>query len=458
MLSLNPVIAQDGYKVTINVKDMPDSIAFLGSYYGENMTVDDTAFISEPGKITFEGNQELGGGVYFLVDQDKIKLFEFVIDKSRDFELSTDTIDYINHMKVNGSEENDIFFEYQKSSSELYAEVQKLRQMKAVITSQDSMEWVNDQIDLVNEKNVSYKLDFLEQHPDHILTLVFNASKDPEIPDSLKGDSREQRKRAYQYYKNHYWDYIALSDPRLLKTPVFHNKVDNHFNHVVPKHPDSIIVEIDRVMQKCAGNDPVYEYLAWYFTATFESASIMGYDKIFVHMVDNYFRDEKHDWVSETMYANLLDRADRIKPVLIGNYAPELVLIDTSNKFRSLYELDNEYVVIFFWTTTCNECKKELKDLKKLYDSQKLDMEIFAVNTDTSLTKWKDFIRNKTTGWVHVNGTRSISKDYHILYDIYKTPTIFIIDRNKKIIAKHLAAEQIIGFVEKHEKFLVDQN
>ena len=288
--------------------------------------------------------------------------------------------------------------------------------------------------------------------------MIFNASKEPEIPETLKGSSVEQRKRAYQYYKNHYWDNIALDDPRILKTPVFHNKVDNYFNQVAPKHPDSIIVEIDRVMEKCAGNDPVYEYLAWYFTANFESAGIMGYDKIFVHMVDRYFRDNKHDWVSETMYENLLDRADRIKPLLLGNYAPELVLIDTSNKFRSLYELDRDYVVIFFWTTTCSECKKELKHLEDLYDSHKLDMEIFAVNTDTSLTKWKDYIQNSARGWMHVNGTRSISKDYHILYDIYKTPTLFIIDRNKKIIAKHLAAEQIIGFVEKHEKFLEDQN
>jgi peroxiredoxin len=450
--------AQGDYKITIKVAGLPDTIAYLGSYYGESMTVEDTAVIQNQGIIVFQDNQELDAGVYFLVGQDKIKLFEFVIDKSRNFELSTDTIDYINNMKVEGSSDNDVFFEYQQTSSKLFNEVQELQQMKADISNQDSMDWVNEQISTVNKQNVAYKLGFIEDHPDHILTLIFKASREPEIPDSLKGKSREQRKKAYQYYKKHYWDNVDLTDPRIVKTPVFHNIVEKYFSQVVPKSPDSIIHDIDKIMEMCKANTPVYEYLAWYFTATYESASIMGYDKVFVHMVDTYFRDKQHDWVSETMYENLLERADRIKPILIGSYAPELILIDTNNQFKSLYELENDYVVIFFWTTTCSECKRELKQLAELYDSEKLDMEIFAVNTDTSLVKWKNYIRDRSLDWMHVNGTRSISKDYHVLYDIYKTPTIFVIDRDKKIIAKYLAAEQIIGFVEKHEKFIMDRN
>jgi peroxiredoxin len=449
--------AQDNYKITVNVSGMPDTIAFLGSYYGESMTVEDTAIITDQGKVVFQDNQELDAGVYFLVDQEKIKLFEFIVDNSRNFELSTDTIDFINNMKVKGSSDNEVFFEYQQTSSQLFNKILELRQMKSRISNQDSMNWVDEQINAVNEQNVTYKLEFIENHPDHILTLIFKASREPEIPDSLKGDSREQRKKAYQYYKNHFWDNVDLTDPRIIKTPIFHNIVEKYFNQVVPKNPDSIIHEIDKIMDICKANAPVYEYLAWYFTATYESASIMGYDKIFVHMVDNYFRGKRHDWVSETMYENLVERADRIKPILIGNYAPELILIDTNDQFKSLYELNNDYVIIFFWTTTCSECKREIKHLEELYTSNKIDMEIFAVNTDTSLAIWKDFISDRSLNWINVNGTRSISKDYHILYDIYKTPTIFVIDKDKKIIAKYLAAEQIIGFVEKHEKFIMNQ-
>jgi len=444
---------QDNFNILINVKGLPDTIAFLGSYYGENMTVDDTAIITKPGKIVFQGNQKLDGGVYFLVNQDKIKLFEFVVDKTQSFELTTDTADYINHMKVKGSEENDIFFDYQQTSSKLFAEIQEYRQMKAGISSQDSMDWVDDQVSSVNQKNVDYKVSFLADHPDHILTLVFNASREPDLPDSLKGNSREIRKMAYNYYKSHYWDNTDLSDPRILKTPVFHGKVDKYFNQVVQKNPDSIITEIDKMMLQCKGNDPLYEYLAWYFTANFESASIMGYDKIFVHMVDTYFKDQQHEWVSASMYENLIERADKIRPLLIGNFAPELILIDTNNNFLSLFGIQNEYVLIFFWTTTCSECKKELEQLEELYHSDMLDLEIFAVNTDTNLTIWKDYVKKHSLDWVNVNGTRSMSKDYHILYDIYKTPAIFILDKGKRIIAKHLSAEQIIGFVEKHKKF-----
>lgn len=450
--------SQDHYNISINIEGLPDTIVFLGSYYGENMTVDDTALISTPGEIHFSGNRKLNGGVYFLVNQEKLKLFEFVIDQSQDFELTTDTINYVNHMQVTGSEENEIFFEYQQMSAKLYEDVQAFQQMKGKINSQDSMNRVDQEIRSINRQNVEYKVSFIQQHPGHILSVIFKASREPDIPDSLKGKSKEQRMLAYQYYKTHYWDNTDLSDPRILKTPLFHDKLNKYFTQVISKNPDSVIVEIDKVLSACEGNDPLFEYLAWYFTATYESASIMGYDKIFVHMVDTYFRERNHGWVSASMYDNLIKRADKIKPLLIGNYAPELILMDTNNRFLSLYELQHEYVVIFFWTTTCSECKKEVTHLEKLYNNDELDLEIYSVNTDTSFSKWKDYLKDKSLNWVNVNGTRSISKDYHILYDIFKTPTIFVIDKKKRIIAKHLSANQIFGFVERHKKLEEKQN
>ncbi|NJN41090.1 MAG: hypothetical protein HC811_01410 [Flammeovirgaceae bacterium] len=66
----------------------------------------------------------------------------------------------------------------------------------------------------------------------------------------------------------------------------------------------------------------------------------------------------------------------------------------------------------------------------------------------------KAFIKEMATPWITVNGPRSYVGPYSKLYDAPTTPTIYIIDNRKKIIAKKLPVGQLSDFFEKHEKFL----
>lgn len=452
LLCSRGVSGQKGYKIEIKISGNNDTVLYLGSYYGENMTVIDTCFPEKTGTILFSGEKELEHGVYFLVSQKQVKLFEFIVDQSQHFKLYTDAADYIGNIKIKGSNENELFFEYQNTSAGFYKQIRELNQLRTKINNQDSLKIIQDKIQKINNDNINFKLEFIDTHPDHLLTLVFQTLKEPDIPDSLKGNTKDQQIKAYQYYKKHYWDKTDLTDKRILRTPVFHTKLDNYFSQIISKNPDSIISEIDYLLESCKTNEKLFEYLTWYFTATYESSNVMGYDKIFVHLVDNYFRDQQYDWVSTSMYTNLIDRADKIRPLLIGNYAPELIMIDTNNRFISIFEIENDYILIFFWTTTCGECKEEARKLREIYSSHEFDLEIYAVNTDTSLAKWKKHLRRNETPWINVNGTRSLSRDYHILFDVNKTPTIYILDEKRKIIAKHLDAAHIPGFISRQEK------
>jgi proline dehydrogenase len=42
--------------------------------------------------------------------------------------------------------------------------------------------------------------------------------------------------------------------------------------------------------------------------------------------------------------------------------------------------------------------------------------------------------------------------NYRQLYDIYKTPTIYLLDKDKRIIAKHLSLEQFNELIEAKRK------
>ena len=143
----------------------------------------------------------------------------------------------------------------------------------------------------------------------------------------------------------------------------------------------------------------------------------------------------------------MINRVNSLRNVLLGEYAPALIMADTNNEFVALHQIEAEYLIIMFWASSCGECKHEVNILNSFYNNTDLDLKIYAVNTDTTLSKWKDYIIKKDLDWIHVNGNISLTGDYHDAYDIYSTPVIYVLDDKKKIIAKRLAAEKIPAFL-----------
>ena len=356
-------------------------------------------------------------------------------------------------MKVEGSEENAVFYNYLSNNKQDFDKMKALQaRMKALGESSDSIPILEAAIDSINSASIAYKLQMMEDHPSTITALLFKLLREPEVPDFFLDSGRQDTIATYLYYKKHYWDGIDFSDDRILRTPVFYRKLDKYMNQVIPKHPDSVINTIDNMIAATGEKSDLREYLLWHFTNTYETSKVMGYDKIFVHMVDKYFTDNSYDWLHEGVQKNMIERVDVLRKVLIGSYAPALVMADTTGQFIAMRQLEADYVIILFWTTTCGDCKREVDFLKEYHNETDYKLEVFAVNTDTSLADWKKYINQKQLDWVHVNGNMSLTGDYHDLYDIYSTPVIYVLDENKKIIAKRLPARRIPEFIERLRK------
>ncbi len=138
-------------------------------------------------------------------------------------------------------------------------------------------------------------------------------------------------------------------------------------NDVLPGHPDSLINEIDVMIAKTGEKSEMRNYLLWYFTNTYETSKVMSYDKIFVHMVDTYFTEQSYDWLHPTVQENMINRVNQMRNVLIGAYAPALIMADTGNQFIALHHLEAEYIIVLFWMHRFQVALKVLT--KALYPS-----------------------------------------------------------------------------------------
>lgn len=453
LLFIFPAFAQQhAYRISVTIDGYPFSVAYLGNYFGNKLAIADTA-VRQNGVFEFSGPEALEQGIYFMVSKDKKKLFEFIIGEQQYFSIERKYGAAPEQTRFRGSPENDIFYAYLTHNKASYRLVNMLREkIQALPDGHDSIAYYTDEIKRINRESIEYKLNIVEEHPGSMTALLFNVMREPEVPEFFTEDGRQDSLSAYLYYRNHYWEHVDLGDDRFLRTPVFHRKLERYMQEVIPAHPDSIISEIDLMLEQTSAGSEMQNYLLWYFTNTYETSKVMGYDKIFVHMVDTYFTGRGYDWLDPTVQQNMIRRAGQLRNVLIGSSAPNLVMADTSGQFLSLSELDAEYTIIIFWSSTCGECKKEALTISDLQRNAGLDMEVFGVNTDTTLSKWTDFIDRHGLDWVHVNGNASLTGDYHDLYDIYSSPTIYVLDRDKAIIAKRIEAEKIPGIIDYHKK------
>ncbi|OQX79838.1 MAG: hypothetical protein B6D61_02865 [Bacteroidetes bacterium 4484_249] len=446
--------AADGYKIKIQINGIADTVCYLANYYGDKTYLTDTAYVDKKGRFVFEGDSVLPGGIYIVAGQNNNRYFELIIDKEQQFAITTDLSDITGKMKFDRSFDNTLFFDYINNNITNRKKIASLKKSKEeFVDMPDSMNNINRQIQDINNNLEKYQTDIIENNPESFVSVLLKAMKDPEVINiPVLENGREDSVYAYQYYKQHFWDNFDLTDDRLLRTPLFNKRIKRYFTSVIFQHPDTITKEADIFIDKTRDNKEVFKYSVWYLTYKFETSKIMGFDEIFVHMVDNYYAKGEAYWADSSVVKSLSERADALRPILIGKTAPELILIDTAGSFVSLHHTPAKYMVVFFYEVDCGHCKKENKALKSWYDNNDIGFEVFAVCTDTSLVKWKKFINKNDMNWVNVNGTRSITPDYHDLYDIRVTPTLFLLDDKKNIIAKRLKTEQLIPFLENYNK------
>ena len=426
----------------IVIENYKDSAVVLTSYYGNKVKLIDTAYINNS-KFTF--NKVFSAGVYILVSSGKSKLFEFIINNESEFAFYADSQSY-QDVKVTGSIENQVFFDHKRYRDKAYANIRELSDTASnEHYKQLSDEEIQYRIDSITKDLTKEEERIIETYPGLFITRLLVAKKEINIPDHLISDSLQ----SYLYYKDHYWDRIDLKDERFIRTPILDKKLNHYFDNIVYLNPDSTIVAIDSVISFARPSDEVVGYLLWYFISKYQNPKYMGFDAVFVHLVENYFSKEEVLLATPSIIEKLEERSEKLKPLLIGEPAPNLILIDTNGHFRSFREINSSFVLLLFWDYDCAVCDKEIKELQETIDTTNYDLQVYAINTNSDLAQWKKTILSKNMDWINVNGTQSITSDFHDIYDINGTPRLFLLNSEKIIIAKYLKVEQLLLIIEK---------
>ncbi len=204
-----------------------------------------------------------------------------------------------------------------------------------------------------------------------------------------------------------------------------------------------------QVIEKSKVNEEVYHFVFLYLLNESNQSQLMGMDKAFVALSEKYVLRDPKPWLDTSAVRKIKERVEAVKPNLIGNIAPELKLPDSEGNYYSLRQMNAKYTLLYFWEPDCSHCQKTTPILNKdLYQELKSKgIEIYAVLTQNNKDKWMKAVQEyKIQEWTNVWDPQYTS-NFRRLYDVTSTPIIYILDKNKKIIAKRLDVESSLKFL-----------
>ncbi|HTL08166.1 MAG TPA: thioredoxin-like domain-containing protein [Chitinophagaceae bacterium] len=444
-----------GYAISITLKPYKNQYVYLGYYYGKIKALADSVLLNSNSSGVFKGKQKLNGGIYFIVSPKKEILFELLLDKQQQFSIQADSARLPASIKFVNSPENLLFQSYSAyAAANGKTATEMMGSLSTAKTAGDSAA-ITTRLRALNENMTHYRDSVSAKYPGTLLAALFKSLKEPVVPKSKQPAAAYDSLFAYNYFKGHYWDGISFTDDRLLRTPIFEPRLDKYYKTLVVPDPDSITREVDIMLAKAAPNKEMYKYLLTYFVQQYINPQYMGQDAVFVHLFEKYINNNPAvDWFTEKYKKYMTDRAYSLMANLIGAPAQNLELVDSSDKPRPLYDVKAPYVVICFWDATCSHCKEVVPRLDSIYQAKwkKLGVVIYGVMVDGGKEAWTNYIRdNNLKDWIHVYET-SAQRDagyaagkpnYRQLYDVYQTPILYLLDKDKRIIAKKLTFDQI---------------
>jgi len=219
--------------------------------------------------------------------------------------------------------------------------------------------------------------------------------------------------------------------------------------------------ESDILLKKAKGTKDMFHYTLWWLTHNVENSKVMGMDEVFVYLVENYYMKGDAYWLTNDELSKYLDRAQKIAPNVIGNVAPEVKLQNiASKKDESMLGMKAKYTVVVFYSPTCGHCQHEMPELDSLYESvlKAKGVKMYTVATEGEEKAITDFItKYKISDWTNTWDPGHTS-DYHNKYDVYSTPTIYLLDEKKIIRGKRLDHSNIGSVIDMLEKKAKDKS
>jgi thiol-disulfide isomerase/thioredoxin len=301
----------------------------------------------------------------------------------------------------------------------------------------------------------------IDNNPDSYAAKIIKTMKTPVLTVDVTGEGRRE------WIKEHFWDSVDFSDETLLHSPVIPSKISEYIslyddNRLSREEREMAFVEaVDDILFRAQSDETVFSVVLDIVTRRFEKSE---YELVLTYLTENYILsdsgcEDSEAVVSADRAGELRDKVETIKRMAVGKMAPEIdmpqqglfdvkiaegTVVPAGGTQMKLSNISAEYTLVLFWASWCPHCPSLLSAVKGIYEEYRdKDLEVLAISIDKERIAWQNAISKRQYRWINyseLNGwDGKAAKDY----GVWSTPRMYLLDREKRIIAKPASVEEL---------------
>jgi len=197
-----------------------------------------------------------------------------------------------------------------------------------------------------------------------------------------------------------------------------------------------VIYAVDDVLDRCCSYSMykfVYQYLIYGFSEL-GTNEIVDYMMRLPHIENLELNDNEYD--------EILAIAELYSRVKIGAKAPDIQAVTIDKKKFCLEDVKTDYVIVLFWSARCEHCRDLIKELGT-YIADKHDVTLVSVCVMGNKRIAKKYMRKAKINAVNIYDGFEWNSPIVNAYAVDATPSMFLLDEEKNIIAKPFSIEDI---------------
>lgn len=421
-------------KITIEISGTAKK-AVLYRLEGEKTTKLDSVFSSNE-KFSFSLQNKSTG--FYRLQFDNKHFLDFIND-GKDVEIRTDFQNIHDSLKVIKSEDNKLYYEFIRLNKTYKTKTELLQFILTRYPKDDEFYSITkEKLKEIQNEYLRFIEKTSQEEPKIFVSRYISSAQLPVVSPNISTDEQ------LNYLKSHSLDNINFDDAELIYSDAFTNKTIEYLTYYRnPNLPKGILEQefmkaVDTLLNKAKVNQLVYQQITAYLIDGFKK---FGFDKIIDYIVENYVIEDDLCLDEETENS-IQKRIDQAKMLNFGNKVPNIILPDFNGKIIDLSKINTEKTLLVFYVSWCPHCKILLPKLKELSLNDK-KIKIIAISLDIKKEDWANFIKENCPNLINLNDPNGWDGNLASKYFIYATPTMFLLNNEKRIIGKPTTFDEL---------------
>lgn len=272
----------------------------------------------------------------------------------------------------------------------------------------------------------------------------------PEIPMTIVDPGHRAN-----YLAIHYWDHFNFTDTSYIHLPeVTEQALANYINILdYTTSPDIISQSIKGMLTKAEADTAMLSYFCGlYDKYLYDPNSPMRNEEYYIPVLEKIISSNQIEEVQKIRPRHQLDLALKNR---IGQKAFDIEYTLASGATGHLHQIQSPYVILFFYNPDCNMCKEVHEQLDRssiITDlQQKKRLQIVALYPDEDIEAWRKHLPEIPSSWI--NGyDKALTIRNEETYDLKAIPTLYLLDKDKKVLLKDVTFSQLEEFLQQKEQ------